>query len=108
MWTLVIMFFFHLICAVVIIVWGVEESTVLIGELSQTFLRLVYDWDEDPRSSRILKQIMEYVSRISTSFQCTQKIDSLRSDRLGVVELMVLTTSSTPSSQYRTSAGTEF
>jgi len=61
MWTLVIMFFFHLICAVVIIVWGVEESTVLIGELSQTFLRLVYDWDEDPRSSRILKQIMEYV-----------------------------------------------
>ena len=74
MWTLVIMFFFHLICAVVIIVWGVEESTVLIGELSQTFLRLVYDWDEDPRSSRILKQIMEYVSRIFTSFQCTQKL----------------------------------
>merc|ERR1719414_2461195 len=61
MWTLVVMFFFHLIGAVTITVWGVEESPVLTNELSETFLKLVYEWDENPRSSRILKQIQEYV-----------------------------------------------
>ena len=62
MWTLVFMVFFHLIGATVICIWGVEESPVLINELSETFLRLVYSWDEDPRASRILRQIQEYVS----------------------------------------------
>jgi len=61
MWTLIFMVCFHIIAATVITVWGVEESPVLTNELSQTFLRLVYDWDDNPRSSRILKQIMEYV-----------------------------------------------
>jgi hypothetical protein len=56
------MFFFHLIAAVVITVWGVEESPVLIKELREVFLDLVYGWDVDPRKSRILRQIQEYVS----------------------------------------------
>ena len=56
------MFFFHLIAAVVITVWGVEESPVLIKELRAVFLDLIYGWDVDPRKSRILRQIQEYVS----------------------------------------------
>ena len=56
------MFFFHLIAAVVITIWGVEESPVLIKELREVFLDLVYGWDVDPRKSRILRQIQEYVS----------------------------------------------
>ena len=59
---LVCMFFFHLIAAIVITVWGVEESPVLIKELREVFLDLIYGWDVDPRKSRILRQIQEYVS----------------------------------------------
>lgn len=59
---LVIMFFFHFIAAIVITVWGVEESPVLVKELRTVFLRLIYDWDVNPRASRILRQIQEYVS----------------------------------------------
>ena len=36
--------------------------TDLIAELNEVFLKLVYAWDQDPRASRILRQIMEYVS----------------------------------------------
>merc|ERR1712241_846348 len=56
-----VLFFFELIGGVIIIVYGVEESPVLVAELNDRFMRKVYLWDEDPRSSRILKQIMEYV-----------------------------------------------
>ena len=59
---LIFMFFFHLIAAIVITLWGVEESPVLIKELRDVFLDLVYGWDVDPRKSRILRQIQEYVS----------------------------------------------
>ena len=59
---LVCMFLFHLVAAIVITVWGVEESPVLIKELRDVFLDLVYGWDVDPRKSRIFRQIMEYVS----------------------------------------------
>jgi hypothetical protein len=57
-----LMILWHLVGAVVISVWGVEESKVLVNELRTTFLRLIYDWDTNPRSSRILRQIQEYVS----------------------------------------------
>ena len=57
-----LMIFWHLIGAVVISVWGVEESKVLVNELGGTFLKLIYEWDTNPRSSRILRQIQEYVS----------------------------------------------
>jgi len=56
-----VLFFFELIGGVIIIVYGVEESTVLVAELNERFMRLVYLWDVDPRASRILRQIMEYI-----------------------------------------------
>ena len=56
------MFFFHLIAAIVITVWGVEESPVLIKELRDVFLELIYGWDIDPIKSKTLRQIQEYVS----------------------------------------------
>lgn len=56
------MILFHLIGAILITVWGVEESTVLVNELRETLLKLIYLWDEDPRASRILRIIQEYVS----------------------------------------------
>ena len=59
---LVVMFIFHLIAAIVITLWGVEESPVLIKELRDVFLDLVHGWDVDPRKARILRQIQEYVS----------------------------------------------
>jgi hypothetical protein len=57
-----LMILWHLIGAIVISVWGVEESKVLVNELRTTILKLIYDWDVNPRSSRILRQIQEYVS----------------------------------------------
>ena len=71
--------------AIVIIVYGVEEShskylrkklrkrkkndqfhifiSVLTNELNEVFLKLINRWDYDPRAARILKIIFEYVSR---------------------------------------------
>ena len=51
-----------LIGAVVICVFGVEESVTLTNELHDVFIDLVFKWDIDPTASRLLKQIMEYVS----------------------------------------------
>ncbi len=48
--------------AIVICVYGVEESDTLIGDLNEVFLDLVYKWDIDPKASKVLRQIMEYVS----------------------------------------------
>lgn len=56
-----ILFFIQLVGATVILIWGVEESPILTKELNEVFLKLVYNWDIDPRASRILKQIQEYV-----------------------------------------------
>ena len=44
-----------------LVVYGVEESPVLTAQLQQIFLALIHQWDNDPRKSRILRQIMEYV-----------------------------------------------
>jgi hypothetical protein len=57
-----IMILWHFVGAIVIGIWGVEESKVLVNELGRTFLKLIYEWDTNPRSSRILRQIQEYVS----------------------------------------------
>lgn len=51
----------ELIGAIVILVFGVEESTVLVDQLHDVFIELVYKWDDDPRASRVLRQIQEYV-----------------------------------------------
>ena len=56
--------------------------TDLIAELNEVFLKLVYAWDQDPRASRILRQIMEYVSNqgknILSSKSYMRKGDFLR------------------------------
>ena len=57
-----VLFFWELIGATVILIWGVEESPTLINELNEVFLDLVYKWDVDPRASSVLRQVMEYVS----------------------------------------------
>ena len=48
--------------ATVILIYGVEESSTLTNELHEYLLKLVYDWDNDPKAAAVLKQIMEYVS----------------------------------------------
>ena len=48
--------------ATVILIYGVEESSTLVTELNEYLIKLVYDWDNDPRAAAVLKQIMEYVS----------------------------------------------
>lgn len=55
------LFVLHVVGAAFICVYGVEESKVLISELHDVFLVLVYNWDTDPRASRILRIIQEYV-----------------------------------------------
>ena len=54
----------------------------LIAELNEVFLKLVYAWDQDPRASRILRQIMEYVSNhrknMLSSKSYMRKVDFLR------------------------------
>ena len=59
-----------LVGAVVICVYGVEESDTLINELHDVFIELVYKWDIDPTSSRLLRQIMEYVSNFIFGMIC--------------------------------------
>ena len=46
---------------IVICIYGVEESKILIAELDIVFRNLINKWDVDPRASRILVQIQEYV-----------------------------------------------
>jgi len=57
----VVAFILHLVGTALICVYGVEESTVLYAELNEVFMKQVYAWDVDPRASRIMKQIMEYI-----------------------------------------------
>ncbi|CAB4059370.1 unnamed protein product [Lepeophtheirus salmonis] len=47
--------------AICICIYGVEESDILRRDLHETFIRLVMRWDEDPRASRIMRKIQEYV-----------------------------------------------
>lgn len=61
-------FFFYILCfilnfigAIIICIFGVEESPVLIKELNEVFLGLIYRMDYDDRASRILKIVQEYV-----------------------------------------------
>ena len=51
-----------LVGTIVICIFGVEESVTLTNELHDVFIDLVFKWDIDPTASRLLKQIMEYVS----------------------------------------------
>ncbi len=57
-----VLFFLEMAGGILICVYGVEESWVLINDLTDVFLKLIYNWDTDPKAAKILKQIMEYVS----------------------------------------------
>merc|ERR1711892_836032 len=50
-----------LVGAVIICLYGVEESTLLVNELDEVFMGLIYKWNTDPRASRVLTMIQEYV-----------------------------------------------
>ena len=66
---LIICWFLELIGGILIIIYGVEQSPALTNSLDTVFFRLIYDYDINPRSSRILTIIQEYVSRkISTRY----------------------------------------
>ena len=45
-----------------ILIYGVEESSTLVSELQDVFLKLVYEYDNDKNARALLQQIMEYVS----------------------------------------------
>ena len=60
---LIICWFLELIGGILIIIYGVEQSPALTNSLDTVFFRLIYDYDINPRSSRILTIIQEYVSR---------------------------------------------
>jgi len=47
--------------AVLILLYGLEESSLLTTELNEVFLGLIHRWDTDPRASRVMTQIQEYV-----------------------------------------------
>ena len=62
-------FFLYILCfimdfigAIIICVFGVEESPVLITQLNEVFLDLIFRMEYDQRARRILKIIQEYVS----------------------------------------------
>ncbi len=57
--------------AVVICVYGVEESHQLTDQLREVFLELIYRKEFDAKSTRILNQMQEYVS-------CTTTISMIR------------------------------
>ena len=64
MFLLTLCFLLEFIGAIIICLYGVEESEVLIAQLNDIFLNLIYRMDYDDRASRILKIIQEYVSTI--------------------------------------------
>jgi len=66
--TLGLSFFLYILCwfmdfigAIIICLYGVEESETLITELNEVFLDLIFRMEYDDRARRILKIIQEYV-----------------------------------------------
>ena len=64
----IISWIFSWIGGVLIIVYGVEQSPVLTDSLDEVFWRLIYASNIDPRATRILTIVEEYVSFIV--FRC--------------------------------------
>ena len=60
----IICWVFSWIGGVLIIVYGVEQSPVLTNSLDEVFWRLIYATNIDPRATRILTIIEEYVSSV--------------------------------------------
>ena len=66
--TLGLCFFLYILCwfmdfigAIIICLYGVEESETLINQLNEVFLDLIFRMEYDGRARRILKIIQEYV-----------------------------------------------
>ena len=66
---LIISWFFEIIGGILIIVYGVEQSPVLTNSLNDVFFRLIYAYDIDPRASRILTIVQEYVRLITMNMR---------------------------------------
>ena len=62
MFLLVIAMLLEFVGAILILVYGVEESDVLTNDLKEVFFKLIYRMDYDERANRILKIVQEYVS----------------------------------------------
>ena len=58
----IISWLFSWIGGILIIVYGVEQSPILTASLDEVFWRLIYASNIDPRATRILTIIQEYVS----------------------------------------------
>ncbi len=57
-----ILLFLEFTGGVCIIIWGMEESDILVSELHEVFIHLVHVMDYDFQAQKVHKQIMEYVS----------------------------------------------
>lgn len=62
-WFYAILMVWEFAGATAIIIYGVEDSDVLINELNDLLMIRVYDWDENDGKTRVFRQIMEYVSK---------------------------------------------
>lgn len=49
------------LAGILMILYGIEESPLLIDQLTEVFMNLVNQWDTNDRASWVLKQISEYV-----------------------------------------------
>ena len=63
---IILCFILDFIGAIIICIFGVEESPTLINQLNDVFLDLIYRMDYDDRASRILKIVQEYVRKYSS------------------------------------------
>lgn len=55
--------------AVVICMYGVEESKVLTKQLQKVFFEMVWKSDHDPRAMRMLRIVQEYVRPLLTTWK---------------------------------------
>ena len=66
---LVLCMILEFIGAIVILVYGVEESDILTADLKEVFFKLIYRMDYDARANRILKIVQEYVRFLNLMLQ---------------------------------------
>ena len=62
MFLMILTLILEFIGSIAILVFGVEESDILIADLKEVFFKLIYRMDHDERANRILKIVQEYVS----------------------------------------------
>ena len=65
-----VFWFITLAGAVVICLYGVEESHYAVDELNDVFMGLIYNWDVDPRAARVMKMIQVLTYGMSHCHNC--------------------------------------